>query len=147
MVSRKDIDEFEEEAMTVSKMEKSVKFTDLEIRSYSYNIGDHPDCIHGVPLSIEWRHFDKYSTSVDSFEDTHPPRRKIVHLMIPAQERKRILLSNGVSIHDIHDAILGVRKAKQQRRTTIALAELKTAEAILDFFARLKRKLSRRRKN
>ena len=147
MMCKEDVDEFEKDGMTFSKNEKSVKFSDLEIRSYPYRIGNHPDCIRGVPLSIEWKYFDKHLTSIDDYEDTHPPRRQIVNLIIPAPERKRILLSTGYSVHDIHEAMLEASKSRQQRRLTIALAELKTIEAILDFWERCKRKLFSRRKH
>ena len=134
-----DVNGLHEEKQAFQK--KNVTFSTLEFRSYPYGLGNHPDCIRGAPITIEWSPINTYSISVDKFENAKPPKRSMQELMMPASERKRILLSHGVSIHDIHGASISARRDKENRRKTIAMAELKTIEAILDYLTQLRRKL------
>ena len=51
-----------------------VKFSHVQIREYAIVLGDHPYC-DMYPLSLDWKHVETLTTSMEDFEENH--RRRI----------------------------------------------------------------------
>jgi len=127
-----------------SSMKKAVSFTNLEIRSYPYILGDHPECKFGAPVTLGWEHFHQNETTIDLYETTKGPKRAYCQLLIPAYDRRQMLLAKGISRQDIREAIVESAKIKHQRKLTIFLLEYQFLDNLIDNINRLKRKLKRK---
>jgi len=69
---------------------KSVSFSNLEIRTHSVVVGDHPHC--KLPLSLGWPHvMESTVVPIDEYENMRPPRRVRNNLKMTYFERKNIL--------------------------------------------------------
>mmetsp|Transcript_20600 Transcript_20600/g.43167 ORF Transcript_20600/g.43167 Transcript_20600/m.43167 type:complete len:195 (-) Transcript_20600:115-699(-) len=69
-----------------------VSFTNLEIRSYSVVIGDHPCCSQGCSVSLGWDYQQEGCQSLERYEAERQPRRPLSQLRMSAQERESLLL-------------------------------------------------------
>lgn len=72
---------------------KTVSFSSLEIREYGREIGDHPLCTIGCPLSIGWEYSEALPVPVDAYEATRSPRRSRADLRTSCEERRRLFAS------------------------------------------------------
>ena len=55
---------------------KRVSFSDIEVVELPMILGDHPACRDGLPVCTSWKHSDRYSLSLDLFEQTRSPMRR-----------------------------------------------------------------------
>jgi hypothetical protein len=85
-----------------------------------------PICIcssYSLPplYSLGWCYQDKYTTTIDRFEEVREPMRvrNMKDLMLARQERAELLLDWGVSHAEIGDAILTAHRIRWQRQATI----------------------------
>mmetsp|Transcript_11415 Transcript_11415/g.26481 ORF Transcript_11415/g.26481 Transcript_11415/m.26481 type:complete len:171 (-) Transcript_11415:522-1034(-) len=47
---------------------KRVSFADVQVREYSRTVGDHPNVVGGLPLSIDWKHAGNTTIDIDQYE-------------------------------------------------------------------------------
>lgn len=73
------------------KMNKSVSFGDLEIRSYPVILGDNPFCHSGCPLQLDWTYVEQRAMAIDEYENARVPRRHHSILRTTWKERQEIL--------------------------------------------------------
>jgi len=75
---------------------KSVTFSELHVREYNLEIGSHPCCLNGPPLSLGWEYNKLAPISVDDYEfvrtnDITMKRRKGRELVLSSYERRNML--------------------------------------------------------
>ncbi|CAJ1946601.1 unnamed protein product [Cylindrotheca closterium] len=58
------------------KETKRVSWSEIDVVELPMILGDHPACRDGLPVQPGWISSDRYSVSVDSFEETRSPRRR-----------------------------------------------------------------------
>jgi hypothetical protein len=78
-----------------SPTRKRVSFADVEVRQYSITIGDHPCCVMGCPLSLDWGYSICRPLSLEAYEAQRPARRSRLELLTTCEERRRILADDG----------------------------------------------------
>lgn len=101
-----------------------LRFSDLTIREYPYDIGDNPTPMSGPSLTIQWTHDTELSVSIDEYEDAIIDRRKGRQMLIPAKQRMEILRKGGYSIVQIRKETRPVNIARAQRQRTLATLDL-----------------------
>ena len=100
--------------------EKSVCFTQLEIRSYGVTLGDAPT-FNGCPITLDWD-FDPAETetyNVDVYEHHRCDRRTMSELVIPPSHREYRLMQSGFSRREIKYAMEEAKQAAKDRRKTV----------------------------
>ena len=96
-----------------SVLRKSVSFAKVEVREYTVTIGDHPYCVNGCPLSLDWDYSLCKSVSLDTYEALHPPRRHGHELRTTWEERCNILCQgNGCTQGEIRRANRKLHRAR-----------------------------------
>eukprot|EP00526_Cylindrotheca_closterium_P000945 CAMPEP_0113648874 /NCGR_PEP_ID=MMETSP0017_2-20120614/25951_1 /TAXON_ID=2856 /ORGANISM="Cylindrotheca closterium" /LENGTH=241 /DNA_ID=CAMNT_0000561175 /DNA_START=32 /DNA_END=757 /DNA_ORIENTATION=+ /assembly_acc=CAM_ASM_000147 len=55
---------------------KRVSFSEIDVVELPMILGDHPACRDGLPVQPAWDASDRYSVTVDSFEEKRSPRRR-----------------------------------------------------------------------
>ena len=106
--------------MPKSQHKKSVSFADLDIRSYSVTIGDHPCCTSGCPLTLDWDYQESDHMSIDQYEATRTPRRQMSDLRTTSEHRLQILEEDGLSGVELRRA---QRKLHRARTCSARLCE------------------------
>lgn len=92
-----DLDQQHHEERQTSGQRKQVSFSNLEIREYSITVGDHPCCVSGCPLSLDWVYEKTNTDSIDHYEAIRPPRRSRAKLRTSDEERWFRLEESGYS--------------------------------------------------
>lgn len=98
---------------------KQVSWGSLNIKMYPIICGDHPDCVHGPPLTIAWDHVAEVTKSIDEVEmkrsnKTSPATR------INWLARRQLVRSLGATNEDIDEAQNESRRCRQQREATLS---------------------------
>ena len=76
------------------KNPKTVRFSNLEIRTYPLTLGDNPSVSSGPPLTLDWNHETTHTFSIDAYESQLAPpedRRPLAAMARPASLRVAIL--------------------------------------------------------
>ena len=76
----------------------SVEFNIVHIRSYPVEIGDHPLCSEGCPITIQWKHSREDHFDIDEFKATRRRSPSLEALRITGKQRKncsRAIFQNG----------------------------------------------------
>jgi len=105
---------------------KRVSFGNIEIRKHPIILGDHPSCRQGVPITIDWKHFEKTEQMIDEYESERMgSRRHKYQLALGPVTRKHILKEEtGVSDDKIYYATMGVQRIQQGRMESLNCKEL-----------------------
>ncbi len=105
--------------LSSGSIEKSVSFSNVDIRGYSICPGDNPSVSRGVPLSLDWDYDPETSQEIDQFEDDRESYRRVKDdLKLPSLQRVQILKHSGYSRGDINERVKEVEKAKDERNST-----------------------------
>jgi hypothetical protein len=115
----------------------TVKYSNITIREYPYDIGDNPSSSSSPSLSIQWKHQFEQTMSVDKYEESVPIRRKGRQMLIPAQIRFKMLRNEGYTFQQIRNESRAVNRIREQRRRTVAQLELTNIHEISE---KIKRK-------
>jgi len=105
-----------------SKERKGIrlKFKNIELREYARTIGDNPSCSSGPPISISWEYLPAKVLPLDVYEDSRPPRRSNIEMILPRDLRQRMLRKDwDITQSQIAAAVRTNIKVKNQRRTTV----------------------------
>jgi hypothetical protein len=98
---------------------KKVSFSDVTIREYGYEIGDHPCCSDGAPVTLSWKAGAEYTQDLGMYEYTRTRYRRTKHpFKLSMNERTEILLSAGYSLNEITAASIQVEYIKKMRSDT-----------------------------
>eukprot|EP00814_Leptocylindrus_danicus_P021412 CAMPEP_0116020970 /NCGR_PEP_ID=MMETSP0321-20121206/10109_1 /TAXON_ID=163516 /ORGANISM="Leptocylindrus danicus var. danicus, Strain B650" /LENGTH=132 /DNA_ID=CAMNT_0003491753 /DNA_START=56 /DNA_END=451 /DNA_ORIENTATION=- len=57
---------------------KRVQFSVVEVREYSVELGDHPSCSKGPPLTLGWDYSMSTFVAVDDFVNSHRSSRELM---------------------------------------------------------------------
>lgn len=105
--------------LSSGSMDKSVSFSNVDIRDYSICPGDNPAVSRGVPLSLDWDYDPETSQDINQFEDDREGYRRVKDdLKLPSLQRVQILKHSGYSRGDINERVKEVEKAKDERIST-----------------------------
>jgi hypothetical protein len=95
---------------------KCVSFTNVEIRSYTLTIGDHPCCTIGCPITLDWEYMTDDVTTVDQYETQRfLCRRNRNELRTTPEERTQLLLNQpkqSLSENEIRRASRKLHRAR-----------------------------------
>ena len=116
------------EEASQQSMKRNVSFSNLEIRSYSVTLGNHPT-LNGPPISLDWK-YDPQATQVHDVEEyeqhrsvtpANPtpsnPRRSKNELFIQPFDRQYLLMRDaGFSRVQIKNATEEAQRAAKERQ-------------------------------
>lgn len=92
---------------------RSIKFADVRFRVYQIAPDDSPCTSKGAGITLSgWKFQEKAPISVESYEETKPPRRKMEEMKLSLTERTTRLLESGATAREI---ALYARRAKEAK--------------------------------
>lgn len=94
----------------------SVHFGTVEIRSYSYCLGDNPACSSGPPISLDWKYREVGAFPVDEYNDCREPDPPF---QITNYDRVELLRSLGYTREELREAEKQRKKDQAMREETI----------------------------
>jgi len=101
---------------TPHKMAKKVSFGDLTIHEHPYELGDHPACSTGAPLTIGWTSRSSTTRNLDLYEYMRGERRRgRKQLVLKVTDRAQILLRAGYDISEIAKVTIEIEEIKKNR--------------------------------
>jgi hypothetical protein len=103
-----------------SSSSKKVSFGNLTITEYPMELGDHPSCGRGAPVTIGWEPQGSQTRNLELYEYTRKPRRSRKQLHLPVQTRAVLLIKGGYTLQEIAKAIQGVELARKLRADSIS---------------------------
>ena len=107
-------------AKKAQRRRSSVQFGSLTIRNYEVQLGDHPSCSNGVPVSIGWRYNELNPICIEKYEAwMKDKRRSRSEFHLPRTHRESILKEYGYSRSQMTEATKQVAKIKKQRRASL----------------------------
>ena len=71
--------------------EKHVSFATISVREYKQELGDHPCCSGGPPVSLGWEYTESPKVQVEDYEAERPCRRPRGSLRLSFETRREIL--------------------------------------------------------
>ena len=114
-----------------SKLE--VTFGSLRIHEHAVTVGVE-EVSRGTPLKIQWKAFNTFEVDIDKYEELRPPRRSSSTMIIPPQERERLLKAHG---HSNAEILLGTKRSNVLRRKRRRSVQLASRDHRMDkFFGR-----------
>jgi hypothetical protein len=112
---------------------KQVTFSELTIHEHPLELGDHPSCSKGAPLTIGWESQSSATRNLELYEYMRGERRRgRKQLVMSVQKRGQILLEAGYSLNEIGNAALQVDVIKKQRADTLKNQGWDRAHLILE---------------
>lgn len=76
---------------TATRDEKHVSFATISVREYKQELGDHPCCSGGPPVSLGWEYTESPKVQVEEYEAERPRRRTRGSLRLSFETRRDIL--------------------------------------------------------
>jgi len=100
------------------KVCKSVSFDSVTVREYNRIAGDHPGCLEGPPMSLDWNFVEHDPVTIEHYDDKRNDRRRGIRA-VSSEQRKAILKEGfGVSEDEILCAERRANKAARKRELT-----------------------------
>jgi hypothetical protein len=115
-----------------SSSSPSVRFSNVEIRSYPMVLGDNPSVTSGVPITIDWEYEDQVVCDVAEYEKSRPARRVRTELLMPSSIRARLAIDAGSSRKELQQQQRRVNIQRSQRRRTLQREQLEKIEEALE---------------
>jgi hypothetical protein len=100
-----------EDEMNTNTKSKSVQFSALQIRSFPMILGDHPCCMTGLPVSLDWDHTKEEVVPIEEYESNREARSSRSSLRMDQSTRSEIL----GQISDQNDLKRAERKLFRER--------------------------------
>ena len=97
---------------------QKVSFDTVEVRHYSMQLGDHPNCSIGAPVSLSWNFEAEHPRCIDSFESVRRSQRKARCGLLSFYQRRDILKEAGYTDEQLDTAEHERRKVQRQRHGT-----------------------------
>lgn len=82
---------------------KAVSFSTVQVRVHEFDLGDHPGCSSGPPLTLSWGHFLEFTSCIEDYEqgreliEANQGKRKQKELIMSRCFREEVVLSRGYS--------------------------------------------------
>ena len=125
-----------------------VSFTQVHVRAYDMTLGDHPACVTGTPVTLDWQylqheplHLEQYEQQQQYKKPQEAQARNTEVMRLGSFERECILKDAGFSRKEMQQARQQVDKQKRQRSQTVSWLPLMPLEELIQ---RAKRKLQKR---
>ena len=84
---------------------RQISFSTISFREYNQTLGDNPSCQTGAPVTLDWAYEEKTSIALEEFEEIRQKRkRRRSDLVLGIFERRKLLLTNGLTLLDIMHA-------------------------------------------
>ena len=129
---------------SITHKKKQVSFCDVQFRTFDQCIGDNPSVSYGTPISLDWNYVEHPPLSLDAYELSRPPRRKLRQLLLNYYHRRNRLMHHfGVSEEELKDAQKQADKVKRDRAMTRVFLPASFLEAAVESAKRKTRKLLR----
>lgn len=132
---------------TTPQLQKKVSFDSIHVRQYSREMGDHPGCRFGVPITLSWEFSQDDAIDIDVYEaQKNPNRRHPRHFMLSASHRRWIMQFAGYTEEDMESVEKSIGKIQRQRCITkLALPLCKAEEAWQSAGRKINRFLDKRK--
>mmetsp|Transcript_41443 Transcript_41443/g.48321 ORF Transcript_41443/g.48321 Transcript_41443/m.48321 type:complete len:290 (-) Transcript_41443:84-953(-) len=132
----------------ISVEDLSVTFSSVQMRVHRIQLGDNPSVRSGPALTVSWDHCPHFGTRtlpIDDYDNARRSnRRSLSDLVLPRQERTRLVRLSGHSKTEIRKAIKAtniIRQRRKSRNSSPYLVE------IHDMISQRKTKVKKRLKN
>jgi len=125
---------------------RAVSFETVQIRQYDMELGDHPSCSIGAPVTLSWHYHDEQIHDIDIYECECGLRRRgnQQRLILNYYRRQDILRKAGYTDDELYEAEKATAKIRRQRTTTYFLLPLGNMEEMLRSVSRkVKRRMGR----
>lgn len=100
--------------------EKSVTFTNLDIREYEIIPSINPGVSKGAALGIGWNYVEQEPISVNDFETYRSgPPRQMAEMKLTVNQRLDRLEASGYTRREIQHTIKSINIARRKRRETL----------------------------
>ena len=111
---------------------KNVSFSNLEVKYFTYDLGDSNLVKDGPPLTISWDSFKAIVIPIEKYESVRELRGPV--RVIHSKERMNILLREGMDISLIEDAMEEIRIRRRGGRRKIARVKRNQSKKTSDKF-------------
>jgi hypothetical protein len=101
---------------------REVSFDSISIRNYSIELGNHPNCQVGAPVTLSWDYEEQDTQDIDVYEFERKPRRTTRHLILNYYQRKDILKLAGYSDKELKAAEKAVAQVQRQRQASASFS-------------------------
>ena len=109
---------------------REVTFETITVRRYPMEMGDHPSCSLGAPVSLAWDYIEEEPVDIDIYECERGRRRPLGLLILSYYRRRDILRNAGYSDQEIQSVSKKVAKTQRQRGVTRFFAPASRLEHI-----------------
>ena len=93
-----------------------VRFGQVQIREYPATIGDHPLCIDGFPLSLDWSFSDESEYDIETYECKRFLLRRNVPRRLDLDQRKdRVMETSHLTTQDLEDYLAERQKEMEMQ--------------------------------
>jgi len=90
----------------------------------------------GPAVSMAWNHHSHSSLGLAEYESSRGPTRTSPEFQMPSTVRRKYLQQSGVSLEEIKEAQMEIRRTKRNRRATFALQEFEGTQILLESIGR-----------
>jgi hypothetical protein len=123
---------------------REVSFDTINIRNYGMELGNHPNCQVGAPVTLSWDYEEQGTQDIDIYEFERKPRRRMKHLILNYYRRNDILKLAGYSDKELKAAEKAVAQVQRQRQTTTAFLPVRQLGELIGSAARKVTRVGRR---
>jgi hypothetical protein len=123
---------------------REVSFDSISIRNYSMELGNHPNCQVGAPVTLSWDFEEEGIQDIDVYEFERKPRRTTRHLILNYYRRKDILKLAGYSDKELKAAEKAVAQVQRQRQATATFWPVRKLGELVGSAARKVTRVGRR---
>jgi hypothetical protein len=103
----------------VRRRSSAVTFDKVEFRQHALTVGDHPDCMYGPPLSLDWDIVGAQALDLEQYEGAREKRRNMRQMQMNAFHRKNLLTFKfGLTDEELDAATKEKEKVRRRRSLT-----------------------------
>jgi hypothetical protein len=123
---------------------REVSFDSIRIRNYRMELGNHPNCQVGAPVTLSWDYEEQGTQDIDLYEFERKPRRRMRHLILNYYRRNDILKLAGYSDKELKAAEKAVAQVQRQRQATVTFLPVRQLGELIGSTARKVTRVGRR---
>jgi len=98
----------------------SVRFSQVEVRTYAVCVGDNPAVSLGVPISLDWTVVGPDEVvALEDYDRVHPNGKVEAELAISAHDRSDMVRRSAATTEEIRNAVRIVNQIKMEREQTL----------------------------
>jgi hypothetical protein len=123
---------------------REVSFDSISIRNYGMELGNHPNCHVGAPVTLSWEYEEQGTQDIDIYEFERKPRKRRKHLILNYYRRNDILKLAGYSDKELKAAEMAVAQVQRQRQATATFLPVRQLGELIGSAARKVTRVGRR---